>query len=204
MASILKCGLCGKSLSRITYSNRNDIRICCRKCKENIGSNINFVEDKLLQSLKLLLEDYKIKLLNNDNSDIETLLKLNENSMSNYEIELEKAKSQLNKTYDLLEQEIYTKDLFIERSNLLKQQIKEISDSISKLKIEKNNILSQKNNKEILIPKIENVIDSYYKTNDVKMKNKLLKDVLERVEYIKVNPSNKDDFRLKLFPKIQA
>ena len=54
MASILKCGLCGKSLSRLKYSNRNDIRIGCRRCKENVGSNINFVEDKLLQSLNIL------------------------------------------------------------------------------------------------------------------------------------------------------
>lgn len=204
MASILKCGLCGRSLSRITYSNRNDIRICCRKCKENVGSNINFVENKLLQSLKLLLEDYKVKLINNDNSDIETLLKINEDNILNYKTELEKLKLQLNKTYDLLEQEVYTKDIFIERSNLLKQQIKETNNKITELEYEKNNIMSQKNNKEILVPKIENVIDSYYETDDIKMKNNLLKDVLEKVEYTKINPSDKDDFKLKLFPKIQA
>lgn len=204
MASILKCGLCDKSLSRVTYSNRNDVRICCRKCKKNIGSNIDYVEDKLLQSLKLLLEDYKIKLNNNDNSDIEMLLKISDDSILNYRTELEKLKLQLNKTYDLLEQEVYTKDIFIERSNLLKHQIKEIDNNITKLEVEKKHIIATKNNKEILIPKIENVIDSYYETNDIQIKNKLLKDVLEKVEYIKINPKDKDDFNLKLFPKIQA
>lgn len=204
MASILKCGLCGKSLSRITNPNRNDVRICCRKCKDNVGSNINFVEDKLLQSLKLLLEDYKIKLINNDNSDVETLLQINEDNISNYKNELEKLRLQLNKTYDLLEQEVYTKDIFIERSNLLKKQIKETNNKITELENEKIHIMSQKNNKEILVPKIENVIDSYYETDNIKMKNNLLKDVLEKVEYTKTNPSNKDDFKLKLFPKIQA
>lgn len=204
MASILKCGLCGRTLSRITYSNRNDVRICCRKCKENVGSNIDYVEDKLLQSLKLLLEDYKIKLLNNDNSDIEMLLKINEDNILSSRTELDKLKLQLNKTYDLLEQEVYTKDIFIERSNLLKQQIKEINDNINKLETEKKQISAKKNNTEVLIPKIEKVIDSYYETDNIKMKNNLLKDVLEKVEYTKINPSNKDDFRLKLFPKIQA
>lgn len=204
MASILKCGLCGRSLSRITYSNRNDVRICCRKCKENIGSNIDYVEDKLLQSLKSLLEDYKMKLLNNDNSDVEMLLRINEDSILNYRTELDKLKTQLNKTYDLLEQEIYTKDIFMERSNLLKQQIKDIDNNISKLESEKKHIIATKNNKEILVPKIEKVIDSYYETNDIKMKNKLLKDILEKVEYTKITPKDKDDFKLKLFPKIQA
>lgn len=204
MASILKCGLCGRSLSRITNSNRNDIRICCRKCKENVGSNIDFVEDALLKSLKALLEDYKIKLLNNDNSDIEDLLSINENNILNNKMELEKLKQQLNKTFDLLEQEVYTKDVFIERSNLLKQQLRETNNTIKNLEVERNSIMSQKNNKEILIPKIETVIDSYYETTDIKMKNELLKSILEKVEYTKITPTNKDDFKLKLFPKIQA
>lgn len=204
IASILKCGVCGRSLSRITYSNRNDVRICCRKCKENVSSNIDFVEDKLLKSLNLLLYDYKIKLINDDNSDIEILLKTNENSISNYKSELEKLKLQLSKTYDLLEQGVYTKDEFIDRSNILKQQIKETDFSIKDLENKRKDIIKNKNNKEILIPKIEKVVDSYYETDDIKIKNELLKSVLEKVEYTKVAPKDKDDFKLKLFPKLQA
>ncbi len=202
MASILKCGLCGKSLSRITFSKRNDVRICCRKCKENIGSNIDFVEEKLLHSLKLLLEDYKIKLTNNDNSDIEMLLKINNDSLLNCETELKKLEKQLNKTYDLLEQDVYTKEVFSERSNLIKQQIDVISNNIEKLKYEEKKIIDNQNTKEILIPKIENVIDSYYETNNIEQKNRLLKSVLEKVEYLKITPQSKEDFKLKLYPKL--
>lgn len=39
---------------------------------------------------------------------------------------------------------------------------------------------------------------------EIKMKNELLKSVLEKVEYTKITPKDKDDFKLKLFPKIQA
>lgn len=204
MASILKCGLCGKSLSRITFSNRNDVRICCRRCKDNIGSNINFVEDKLLQALNILLADYKIMLINNDTSDTDELLKINNESISNYELEIDKLKQQLNKTYDLLEQEVYTKEVFTERSNLIKNQLEEISINIQNLKNDNNRILNNQKNKEIFIPKIENVIEAYYKTDDAQEKNKLLKSILEKVEYLKINPSDKEDFKLKLYPKIQA
>ena len=103
-----------------------------------------------------------------------------------------------------MEQEIYTKDIFIERSSLLKQQIKDTNNNIIKLESQKKQIIAKKNNREILIPKIENVIDSYFETNDIKMKNELLKSVLEKVEYTKITPKDKDDFKLKLFPKIQA
>lgn len=202
MASILKCGLCGRSLSRETYKNRNDVRICCRKCKENIGSNINFVEDKLLQSLRLLLEDYKIKLINNDYSDIDALLKMNDNSICNYKNELSKLNLQLSKAYDLLEQDFYTKELFLERSNVIKQQISEIDNAIKKLEKENSNIRKNKYNKKIIIPKIENVIESYYLTDNIEIKNKLLKSVLEKAEYLKITPKSKEDFILKLYPKL--
>lgn len=202
MASILKCSICGRTLDRVTYSNRNDVRILCRRCKENVGSNIEIVEDKLIKSLRILLDKYKIELINNDNSDIDELLTMNQQSMNNYIAELEKTKNQLNKTYDLLEQEIYTKEIFIERSNTLKSQIKEINSNIEDLKEDKEKILNRKNNKEILVPKIENVIDSYYQTDNIELKNKLLKSVLEKVTYSKINPKTKDDFRLTLYPKI--
>ena len=202
MASILKCGICGKSLERITYSARTDVRICCRKCKENVGSNINLVEEQLLKSLKLLLNEYKIKVLNDDNTDIDLIIDTNNKSIENYKSELEKNKFQLNKTYDLLEQDVYSKEEFLERSNYLKQQLVDIKECIKKLEDENKHILERKNNKEILIPKIEKVIDTYYETENIELKNKLLKSILEKVEYLKINPKDKDDFKLKLYPKI--
>lgn len=202
MASVLICGICGRTMHRVTNNSRNDIRICCKNCKKNVGSNIDFVENKLLQSLNKFLEDYKIKMISDDHSDIEMLIKINEESFSNNEIQLEKLKQQLNKTYDLLEQDIYTKEIFLERSNLIKQQIEIIDTNIENLKKEREKITKTKNNKQMLVPKIEKVIESYYLTDNIEMKNKLLKSVLEKVEYLKIAPKSKEDFNLKLYPKL--
>ena len=149
-----------------------------------------------------MLDKYKIELINNDNGDIDESLKINQQGIDNYNLELNKLKNQLNKTYDLLEQDIYTKEIFVERSNRLNSQIKEVSCNIQRLEHEKENILKSKNNKEILVPKIENVIDSYYETDNIELKNRLLKSVLEKVTYTKINPKSKDDFKLTLYPKI--
>lgn len=202
MSNIVKCGICGRAMQRITYVGRNDVRLCCRRCKENVGSNINFVEDKLLQSLTALLKEYKIKLLKNDNSDNDLLLKANEQSINKNLSELEKANLQLNNLYDLLEQGIYTKELFLQRMQLAKDKISSLQDTINELNEEKEKILNAKNNKEIIIPKIENVIDTYYETDDIELKNKLLKSVLYKVDYLKINPKDKDDFKLILYPKL--
>ena len=202
MASILKCALCGKVLDRITYSNRTDVRVCCRSCKENVGSNIDLVESKLLEALNILLKDYKLQILNENSNNIDNLIKINETSIENNLDELEKAKKQLNKVYDMLELGIYSKETFIERSNLVKKHISEIQQIIKNLNIERNNILDSKKHKEIIIPRIENVISSYWEASNISMKNKLLKSVLEKVEYKKINPKSKEDFELVLYPKL--
>lgn len=202
MASILKCGLCGKSLSRISYSHRNDIRIGCRNCKENVGSNFDCVEDRLLQAMKSLLESYKIVLKTDVNNNIKMLCKLNEDSLLDNKRELEQLKHQLIKIYDLFEQNVYTKEIFLERSNLIEQRIAIVNSNIEKIKLEKEKLIGKQNYKELLIPKFENVLDTYYATNDIMMKNRLLKSVLNKVVYLKVSPKGKDDFCLTLFPKL--
>ena len=202
MSTILKCGICGKTLERITNPKRNDVRICCRKCKENVGSNLALVEEQLLKSLESLLKDYKLKLIQNDDSDIELALNMNNNSINNYKSELIKNQNQLNKAYDLLEQEIYTKEIFISRSNYLKKNIEELNSNIAKLEKENKKIINKKNSKEIVVPKIEKVIESYYKTNNIELKNKLLKSILQKIEYLKIAPKDKYDFKLKLYLKL--
>ena len=141
-------------------------------------------------------------MINDDNSDIELLINTNKTQQAVLENELNKTTLQLNNLYDLLEQGIYSKEIFIERFNAIKNKITEINNKQKLLKEEYHKIVSSKNKKEIIIPKIENVIDTYETSKDIVLKNKLLKDVLQKVEYLKINPNNKEDFKLKLFLKL--
>lgn len=202
MASILRCGICGKAMHRISYKSRNDVRIYCINCKKNVGTNIKYVEDKLLQSLEILLNNYKLEFKDETKLDAQLLLDVNLNSQKNLNIEKDKINLQMNNTYDLLEQGIYDKNTFIERVNVLKNKLCELDTQLETLLLEEKKIKREENNKKVLIPKIEKVIQSYYETDDIGLKNKLLKSVLEKVAYLKVNPKNKDDFQLTLFPKL--
>ena len=81
--------------------------------------------------------------------------KLIEKSIAATKKELEKENTKLNKIYDFLENGIYSKEEFIERSKAIKDNIQNLES-----KIKEYNSLLQKNDeiqtqKETIIPKLE-------------------------------------------------
>ena len=201
LASIAKCELCGHTMIKATRHKRKGYMFKCNYCN-NCSSIFSTVEDKLIESLKLLLHDYKLKETVQDNSDIELMIKLNNDAITNKRLELETTYKQKNNLYDLLEQKIYSKDVFMERTELLNNKIEALKNDLLQLENEQDKLNSRKNNRTILIPQIENVIDTYYKTDNAQLKNNLLKSVLYKFTYKKVNPKSPDDFTLTLYPKI--
>ena len=76
---------------------------------------------------------------------------------------------------------------------------------------EYNSILQKnleiQNQKEIIIPKLENVIDLYYNLETAEDKNILLKNIISKVTYLKTEKaikkdSDPNDFELHIYPKI--
>lgn len=58
-----------------------------------------------------------------------------------------------------------------------------------------------------MVPKLENVIDIYYKLETPEEKNNLLKTVVEKVTYLKDKPALKKtddpkDFKIRIYPKL--
>ena len=63
------------------------------------------------------------------------------------------------------------------------------------------------NEKELMIPKLENVIDLYYKLETAEDRNILLKSIITKVTYLKTEKAIKKDsdatnFELHIYPKI--
>ena len=121
--------------------------------------------------------------------------------------ELEKENAKLNKIYDFLENGIYSKDEFINRSKSIKNNIQNLENKLNEYTelLSKNN--ESKQQKEIMIPKLENVIDLYYKLESAEDKNILLKSIIAKVTYLKTEKAIKKDadptnFELHIYPKI--
>ena len=69
----------------------------------------------------------------------------------------------------------------------------------------KNNEI--KNVQKTVIPKLENIIDLYYKLENAEDKNILLKSIIYKVNYLKTEKcikkeSNLNNFELYIYPKI--
>lgn len=152
------------------------------------------------------LENYRVNYEMKDNSKIESN-KIIEQSIISTKKELEKGNIKLNKIYDFLENGIYSKDEFINRSKSIKEDIQSLEEKLK----EYNELLTKskeiQTQKEIVVPQIENVIDLYDRLETAEDKNILLKSIIAKLTYLKTEKAIKKDsdptnFELHIYPKI--
>lgn len=190
-AGIITCGICGKKMVMRKVRGINRL-MCIYKCG-NKSSRFDDVEETCLKSLKEYLLNYEstISASSNEN-DSNDYIKY----ISMLKKELTTLNNQRNKLFDLLERGIYDENTFIERSKNINNRIESINESIKNLESKINKKVS-KNNLEN-IQKLKSSLDTYELINDVSKKNALLKNVVDRIDYIKTGK----EFKIKLYPKL--
>ncbi|WP_313756213.1 recombinase family protein, partial [Tissierella sp.] len=185
LAGLIVCKICHRKLKRRPYKDYPATLICDGPTCANVSSHLHIVEKRLFDSLEIWLQEHKLKYRKQqkkkDNLEIDMINK----SIAKLNSELGTLDKQLNNMYDLLEQSVYSTQVFMNRSKL-------VSEKIDSLKIDRDNLLNKISSEEekelhkkILIPKIENIIKVYWTLDDPADKNKLLKEVLEKAVYYK-------------------
>ena len=209
LAGIVYCEKCGKPMQRRPYTlkQKEATLICNNPRCDNISSKLYIVEDKIIQALKIWLENYKLdyeELISKHKSIVGITAK---EQLDGLESRLDKEMSKLNKIYDYLEDGTYDKQEFMERLSVAKSKIKELEDKITPLQIKVEQ--EEKVNKEqtLVIPKLQNVLDIYDRLESNEEKNKLLKSIIEKVTYLKTEKSIKKssdptNFEIHIYPKI--
>ena len=183
LSGLVKCGVCGRNMVRRPYYNGRQETLICNlsRCK-NVSSDLRLVENRVIECLKIKYKQMKYFL---DNYEEESIKKVNDNTaiINTIKKEIQKLKKQYDKACEMLETEVYTPDVFKERTTSINSQIKSKEAQIEKLTIE------MKNDKTIsykkAIPNIENCINMYSKIENVEEKNKLLKSIIEKIVYTK-------------------
>lgn len=211
LAGILRCSVCGRVMARFdtktntyrladgsikTYNTKPIVK-CTHNC-DNRSHVLEYVEIALIELLKeWVIENKKIIIDYNNSKDsiINTVI----NQLEILNVELEKEKNKLNRLRDLLEDGVYDKKTYLERSKIvndsiyiLEQQINEISQENEQIKM---------NKLETLIPKVEWCVNEYFKLS-VKEKNDLLHSIIEKVMYTKTKIGKENDLTLDLYMKI--
>jgi site-specific DNA recombinase len=200
LAGIIVCGKCGKNMIRRPLRNIPDSLMCNNHYCNNIASYIYLIEDKIITSLKTILQEYYYYINNYEEEHIK--------NKKNYDVQIrkidkqvEKLKHQHIKACELLESEVYSLDLFRERSSSINEEIKKLNN-------QKEELVKLQDESKVermiqAIPKLENCINNY-NTLGPEEKNKLLKTILNKVYYTKDvaasrwNRDNIDNFSLEL------
>ena len=135
-------------------------------------------------------------------------VELHRNRLENLNSELQKIKSQADKTYDLLEQGVYTSEIFKERSEMLSKKRAEIESLISDEEREIEKLEKSISLHNDFIPYFESLLAVYQKTADIAEKNRLLKLLVERITYTKSvrntrHNADEANFQLVVIPRIK-
>lgn len=207
-AGLIICGKCGKKMVRKPYVNvgKPDALYCMTRNCDNKSTYFYQVEQEILNSLRIWLKDYKLNYISseplekNSNSDMQVKQK----QLKKYIKDKETFQKQLKRAYNLLEQGVYETDEFLERSAILKKNISDLEKNIKDIKNELN--IEMSNDDSASIERAEYIIEAYEKIEDCAEKNRLLKEIISKVIYIREKRNYRDGinhkFEIKIFPKI--
>lgn len=206
LAGLIICSDCGSKMTRRPYLNGYaDTLLCQAKNCKNASSALSLVESAVLHSLEAHLEQFRA------DSNMQRTNALTQDTsktklLNSSKVELEKIQKQMSNLYDLLEQGVYSKELFFERSNTLTKRSDEIQASIKQFEDEIAEQAHREKLKSDIVPRIEHVLNTYHSVETAKQKRLLLESVIEKVLYKKqaggrwkVAP---DDFLIELYPKM--
>lgn len=209
LIGLVFCEKCGKPMQRRPYNlkQKEPTLICNNPNCNNISSKLYIVEEKIIEALKIWLNGYNVNYSELESRKTEFPVIKTKVILKQLEEKLLSEKNKLNKVYELFEEDTYNKQEFSERSTSLKNNIDEINREITKISKAVNTQEEAEQNKEIIVPKIKNVIEIYSKLETNEQKNILLRSILEKVTYLKTEKaikkdSNPSNFEIHIYPKI--
>lgn len=206
-SGLVICEKCGSPMTRAASNTKINYPVlrCPNRYCNNISAPIYLIERQLILSLKQWIVDYELPW--KDNVEENTVLEATLTSIKKIESKLSILNKQLLSTYDLLEQGIYTVDVFTERNRRIADQIAESKKYLQELQIQYNNHLLQEKARRDFLPSVRHIIDVYDTLEDAEAKNALLNNVIDHMTYLKTERNGKGNldninFELTIYPKI--
>lgn len=209
LSGIIYCGKCGRMMTRLAKNGKTpyDTMKCPNTKCDTVSSPLYLVEEVLIHSLSKWLNEYKLKW------EQEKLDQPYENAIANKEASISQLKSsaaklqeQNERVYTLLEQGVYTTDIFLQRNRKLLSEIEILESNIRCQEEELVTLQNQAAYNDTFLPKVQHILDTYYEIDSAAVRNEALKDVLEKAVYTKNEPNRKGNrdnknFSVELFPK---
>lgn len=203
LATILKCGVCGRTMARYIKSDKHKTPVyrCPLYCG-NISSNCDLVENKLIGELKEELQNFNY-FLENTGQELNKKKQQIEEEKAILLKEISRKENMIDRCCEMLEDGIYTKEKYLKRVNTLESDLNALKSNLEGL----NNISFDDEERALkTIPILEKVLDEYWNLTG-KQRNEILKSIIDKIEYKKTTPTrgqaNNDKFiELKIYLRI--
>ncbi len=184
-AGILFCATCGKTVGRTTSSSKHPTppRLRCanmRNC-HNSSSYFDVVEKEIIGALRTWLKGYKVKINTIGYADD---IKDAKKKVNKLHQEQEKLNAQMDNAYTLVEQGVYTLEVFKSRRAKLMSAKEELDIKAADLEALIARMEESQSSQANLIPQTEELLASYDDMTNQE-RNLLLKEILEKIEYYK-------------------
>lgn len=210
LAGLIYCKKCGRLMTRLGENKKNKYATlkCPERTCDNVSAPIFLVEKVLIDSISDWFEKYKIQTAESRYSHSESEEELIKDSIDAVQKELDELYHQQTKTYELLEKEIYTVEIFTQRNIALTKQISEASARLESLNDDFEKLHKRNMDEVHVIPLVTSVLDSYWTTETAAGRNDLLKAVLESATYCKEKRNTRTtlkntNFELQIVPKFK-
>lgn len=207
LSGIVYCGKCGHLMTRLSPNPKTPYAAikCPNRYCDCVSAPLDLVEQCILSGLSDWLEKYKLQL--QPSIDDAASLDFKKNAIADAHRQMDTLNKQLETTYTLLEQGVYTVPIFTERQRNISASIQALAEAIQSMEADYATALSRQEQREEFIPKVERILSSYYDVNSAATKNEMLKEVLTRATYtksVKNSRTQRDlaSFEIELFPRI--
>jgi len=190
LAGLIRCKNCGKNMQRMSMHQGVAYLLCNTKncCA---GAKYDFVENALLQALRVKLDELQVE-LDSTNKENDTA---QDHILAGIQNEQKKTLAQKEKLHTLLEQGTYDVDTYRERMAIVTKKIAELDKKETSMRgvIAKATL----ENKERLAVEIQSVLNAY-EASGAEQKNKMLKSIIEHVGYTKKKKTKPMDFQIEI------
>lgn len=181
---LLYCANCGHQMRRRPAKDRKGYMLClCNECRGKVTcSPIEIIDEAVLSMIQLRLNTLTLSVKNQE-TEKNVSVSEKEDVEKQLESALNKIKNQKNKLYTLLETDVYTVEVFVERMKALEDKEKSLKSELESIK-SKNKENDKKLSPDAAIIFLQQVLEEFH-TATPKRKNELLKSVIHHIDYRK-------------------
>lgn len=210
LSGLIRCQECGRNLffRKAGARSPHDTMLCNTKGCSNIGCYYDALEHKVVNGLKSWAKDKNLFLNTTQSKSLTAQLSSLRKKIKTLEQEEQTLAAQLERIFDSYERGIYDDETFLTRSASVKSKREETKQELKRLHENRKELNRMKLEQQQLIPKVRSLAESYWDIEDPAQRNRLLKEVVDHIDYLKTEKSSRngahDNFEITLYPNIKT